>query len=288
MLIKEFNKMDQEISKDIRELEETCNRFDGVQGKLELDTALNFNKEMNTIFMLYKEDRLISALTLFVLTDREAEVSAMTLPEYRGQGYFSELVKKAEVEVKKYGIPSILFTCDARSESGKAAIASQKAEYEFSEYLLKYNEAFDKKVLDYDYTLKLHKAGYSDIEDIARISMDAFGDSYENAKSIASNMLSSTNREFFLGETDGQYVCMGTKTVEGDTASINGLGVLSAFQGKGYGREMLYLIIKKLLEQKVSNIVIEVESQNDRAFNLYKNSGFDVQTAWEYYRKQLK
>lgn len=287
MVIKELSKLNEDITKEIKDLVLQCNKYDGLNGMMELDTSFRINKEMKTIFMMYDDSKLVSALTLFVPGNKEGEVSAMTISEYRSKGCFKALVKRAEAELKKYGVNEILFLCEAKSSHGKAAIAKQKAQYEFTEYLLKYNHSIDKKVKDYEYKIKLHKATMTDLESIIKISMAAFGDSYEGAKSLAMGMLNADNRQFFLGEIEGKFVAMGVTAIEEDGASINGLGVLPEHQGKGYGKEMLYSIIKKLVEQGAEKISIEVESQNSNAFKLYKNSGFEVESAWEYYRKVI-
>jgi ribosomal protein S18 acetylase RimI-like enzyme len=117
--------------------------------------------------------------------------------------------------------------------------------------------------------------------------MTTFGDSYEGAKSLATGMLNADNRQFFLAEIEGEFIAMGVAAKEDDGTSIHGLGVVPAHQGKGYGKELLYSIINKLIGLGVENISIEVESQNSNAFKLYKNSGFEVESAWEYYRKVL-
>ena len=117
--------------------------------------------------------------------------------------------------------------------------------------------------------------------------MAAFGDSYEGAKRLATGMLNADNRQFFLGEIEGEFIAMGVAAKEDEGTSIHGLGVLPEHQGKGYGKEMLYSIINKLAEQRIENINIEVESQNLNAFQLYKNSGFEVESAWEHYRKVI-
>ena len=287
MQIKELSKLNEDVAKEIKELVSQCNNYDGLNSMLELNTSFCVNKEMKTIFMMYDDNKLVSALTLFVPGKKEGEVSAMTISEYRAKGYFTQLVKKAEEELKKYGVNEILFLCEAKSAHGKAAIAKQKAQYEFTEYLLKYNHSIDQKVKEYAYRIKLHTATLDDLESIIKISMTTFGDSYEGAKSLATGMLKADNRQFFLAEIEGEFIGMGVAAKEDDGASIHGLGVAPEHQGKGYGRELLYSIINKLLEQGVENINIEVESQNSNAFQLYKNSGFEVESAWEYYRKIL-
>jgi ribosomal protein S18 acetylase RimI-like enzyme len=288
LLIKELNRVNSDVAKEINELVEQCNNYDGIEGIIELDKSINFSQEMNTIFMAYEDNKLVSVLSLFVPGCEEAEVSAMTLPDYRLRGYFSELIKRAEAEIKRYDVPDILYVCNGNSAKGKAVIAKQNAQYEFTEYFLKYNHKFDPVIKDCSYRIKLHKAGLEDIESIAKISMAAFNNSYERAISYAKGAINADNRELFLGEADGEFVAMGVICFENGGASINGLGVLPEHQGRGYGKEMLYSIILRIMEHKVEDICIEVESENDNAFQLYKNSGFEVQNAWEYYRKTIE
>jgi ribosomal protein S18 acetylase RimI-like enzyme len=288
LLVKELNQVNSDIVKEINELVEQCNNYDGIEGIIELDKSINFNQEMNTVFMAYEDNKLVSVLSLFVPGCEEAEVSAMTLPDYRLRGYFSELVKRAQKEIKRYHVPDLLFVCNGNSAKGKAAIAKQKAQYEFTEYFLKYNHKFDPVIKNYSYRIKLHKAGLQDIESIAKINMGAFHNSCEGAKSLANAALKADNREVFLGNIEGEFVAKGVICFENGGASINGLGVLPEYQGRGYGKEMLYSIIHKLIEYNMEDICIEVESENDNAFQLYKNSGFEVQSAWEYYRKTIE
>jgi ribosomal protein S18 acetylase RimI-like enzyme len=47
----------------------------------------------------------------------------------------------------------------------------------------------------------------------------------------------------------------------------------------------IYVKLNILLEYK--NITLEVNSNNKRAFNLYKSSGFEIKTAIDYYRKKI-
>ena len=284
-MIKELNRLDENIVKEINELVTECNSYDGIEAIIELDKTINFNHEMNTIFMLYEDNKLISVLSLFVPGRNEAEVTAMTLPGYRLKGHFSELLKRAEVEMRKYGVPDLLFVCNGDSVNGKEVITKLKAQYDFTEYFLKYNHTLDEIINQNKYRLRLREARIDDMESIIKISMGAFNDSYEGAKSMAEGSLNADNRLLFLGEVEGKFVAKGVICFEDGNASIHGLGVLPQCQGKGYGKEMLYSIIRKINEQKVEAIYIEVESENDNAFQLYKNSGFEVESSWAYYRK---
>ena len=288
MKIRELNQLNQETITEIKELVAQCNSHDGMDGMVTLDNSLNFNREANYVYMMLDENKLIAVLTLFMPGKNEAEISAMTLPEYRRRGCFKELVQKALTELKKYGVPELLFVCEGNSASGKAAIAKQQAEYEFTEYTLKYNNSLNDKINEYNYRIKLHQAGMQDIEHIAKISMDAFGDSYEGAKSLAMGALKAENRKVYLAELDGEFLAMGVTAVEDDSISINGLGVHSDYRGKGFGKEILYAIMREIVKNDFESIIIEVESENQNAFQLYKNSGFEVMVSSEYYRKAIE
>jgi ribosomal protein S18 acetylase RimI-like enzyme len=288
LIIKELNQSNEGLPQQVKGLAEACSQQDGVPEELGLDTSFNFNPDMNSIFLMYEGERLISALTVFAPSCEEGEISAMTLPEYRGRGCFTELVKRAEEELKKYGVEDILFVCEGRSATGKAAIAKQQGKYQFTEDSLRYNHSMDERIKAYEYKTKLRKAGFDDIESIIKISMAVFHDSYEGAKTLALGTLKAENRQLFLTEAEGQPVAMGASSKGEDATSIHGLGVLPEHQGKGYGKEILYSILNKLLEQGVENMLLEVESRNNRAYQLYRNTGFEVENSWEYYKRAVK
>jgi hypothetical protein len=83
------------------------------------------------------------------------------------------------------------------------------AKYAFTEYFLKYNHSLDQIIKEYKYRLTLHKAGFKDMEDIVNISMGAFDESYEGAKSLAEGSLRAENRQLFLGEIGGKFMGKG-------------------------------------------------------------------------------
>ncbi len=48
MLIKELNHLDNNLIKEIQELELICKDFDGLNGTIFLDTTFNFNKDIKS------------------------------------------------------------------------------------------------------------------------------------------------------------------------------------------------------------------------------------------------
>jgi ribosomal protein S18 acetylase RimI-like enzyme len=287
MLIKELKKASEEVIKEIRQLEDICKKHDKLTGNIFLDSTLNFNPDIKSLFLLYEDSKLISLLLMFIPTQNEAEISGFTLPEYRQKGYFKTLLARVNNELKKYEVLDILFVCEPQSLDGKAVIKKLEAKYDFTEYSLKYNQLNATSLNQYLNKIELYKPNLQDYEILIDLSQQIFDDSYEDAESMIIKAFESQSRQQYLAILDRESIGMGGVSFEQDGAYIFGFGIIPKYQGKGFGKAMLKLILKDLIEQNVEKILIEVNSENERAFNLYKKYGFEVQTAFEYFRKKL-
>ncbi|MDR3587661.1 MAG: GNAT family N-acetyltransferase [Desulfosporosinus sp.] len=285
MIIKSYNRLSEKTINEVIILEEGCKEHDNLQGSVFLDTSLNFNHHIKSIFLLYENDNLISMLSMFIPTQQEAEVSAYTSPEYRQEGYFKALLAKAVAELRKYEIPTILFVCESQSSSGKQVIADLNTEYDHTEYFMR----ADKK--NYEardgYCLELIKPDMKNLDKLIDTSMKTFNDTYEDAKILIENCYRLKNREQYLAVLNDQVIGLGSVNLEGDEGSIFGFGIVPAYRGQGYGTELLHLIVASLWRRGKTEITLEVNSENEHALELYKKSGFQIEVAYEYYRKKV-
>ncbi|MBK1810573.1 GNAT family N-acetyltransferase [Clostridium sp. YIM B02505] len=285
MIIKEFSELNEELINSIRILENVCKEHDGLNGDMFLDNSLNFNKDIKNLFMAYEDDILVSVLYMFLPTKAEAEISAYTHPKYRNKGCFKALLHRASEETKKYGIKDLLFVCESQSKDGKETIKNLKADYDFTEYLLKFNRDC-KKITPSD-LIRIRKASYDDAEKIIDVSVDAFDDSYEVAESFAVKTLEAADREIYVAELNNQIIGSCSVSYDGNDIFLFGFAIAKVNQGKGMGKETLMKLIEVLCRDESKNIFIEVDSGNDIAFNLYKKCGFEIKTAFEYHRKTM-
>jgi ribosomal protein S18 acetylase RimI-like enzyme len=134
--------------------------------------------------------------------------------------------------------------------------------------------------------IKLKEADEKDLEIIALLSQQIFNDSYEDSKSMIKKSLEADNRTQYIAVLDGEFIGIGAVNFENDGASIFGFGIAPEYQGKGAGKELLYLILKDLEKKNVQNLSIEVHSSNKKAFQLYKKFGFEIVASYDYFRKQ--
>lgn len=285
MVIKEFNELNEDLINSIRILEKVCKEYDGLNVDMFLDNSLNFNKNINNLFMAYEDDNLVSVLYMFIPTKSEAELSAYTHPIYRKKGYFKALLHRAKEEVTQYGIEDLLFVCESQSKDGKEVINKFEASYSSTEYLLKFNK--DSKNLVSTGITMVRKALGIDVEKIIDICIDAFDDSYEVAESFTVKALEAEDREIYVSELSNEIVGVCSVYYDGDDIVLFGLAISKDNQGKGLGKDTLRQLVKSLYEDGKKDVLLEVDSENDVAFNLYKKCGFETKTAIEYHRKSL-
>lgn len=271
--------------KDIHTLEVVCQQYDKLQGNIFLSNSINFNCEINCFFMLYNDDILISFLAMFIPTSKEAEISACTMPEHRRQGHFNALLNKASEELKAYSIRSILFVHEPASIDAKLVLERINAKYEYSEYLLLYKRT--NNPLNQIKQINLEQYSNESIEDIIKLEMDIFKDNYEDTYSMVEKSINSKDVLSYIAYLDGEMLGVCSVNFETEDVSIFGLGIASRHQGKGYGKEMLSLLLDRIVSMNTKSISLEVSSVNDRAYNLYRKSGFEIKTQFDYYRYLL-
>ena len=102
-------------------------------------------------------------------------------------------------------------------------------------------------------------------------------------QSVAHNMQSSVY-QYYIATLDREPI--GTLNVQnlGGEAYIYGFVVRPEQRGRGYGKEILARAIADIVAQRPQPIFLEVETENDPAFGLYRSFGFEVTTTYDYYR----
>jgi ribosomal protein S18 acetylase RimI-like enzyme len=118
---------------------------------------------------------------------------------------------------------------------------------------------------------------------MARLSAETFGETPEEARHMIESAFRDENRHNFLAFSNGELIGIGGVNTGEPELYIFGLGIAPRLQNKGYGRIMLAQLIGELQKTYGREIVLEVDSENARAFHLYTTSGFEVRTQYDYY-----
>jgi predicted GNAT family acetyltransferase len=268
----------------IRTAEELCRQLDNHTGTISLDSSFNFRQDLKNVFLLYDQNKLVSVLSIFAPTRQEAEITAFTIPAYRKKGCFKMLFEEAAAEIKRCGLKEILFVCEPSSLSGLAVLKKLNAHYYFTEYSMKYIEPPLTPAAKSSARGILVEAKAESIKEIVAMREKTFGDCHDDAKAIVSNTFESKKRAQYIFSSLGQNVGIVTVCYEDASASIHGFGIIPEHRGKGLGKEMLLQVTRNLFSEGCKDIIIEVDSKNQVAFELYKMCGFKVTVSSDYFR----
>lgn len=282
MIIKSLNHLDSKTKTEIRKLETICSQLDGCTYLTDLDESLNVDKQMNHTFLCYEDEHLIAFLHLFIPTKSEAELSALTLSNYRRKGYFTALLLRAREELINYQIPDLLFVSQP-FYIGTEIAKHFGAIHDFSEYVMALKrDQFSVQEIQSQLTLIDQKIDH--LERLIDVSTSAFGDSREDSKSLIEMALISANRKGYATILNNKIVGICFARFEESEAFLFGLGMHAEFQGKGLGSTFLSLVLNKIFTGGVNKVKLEVESRNASALHVYQKLGFKAEETIDYYR----
>ena len=234
-------------------------------------------------FLFYADGTLVGFLALYIFNSREAEISAMVAPAYRRQGVFSQLLAEARRELIRRQVPSLLFICEQNSLAGQAVMQALGAAYEFSEYRMDLRQIMPP--IESSARLQLRTAQPDDIRLMAEMDDICFQISADLSEAVLQKELAQTDRKkAFVATVNGAIIGkIHTLTME-NLASIIAFCILPEYRRQGYGSAILSRTVAGLVEQGHRRISLEVETKNDQALHLYRRCGFEVTTAYNYFR----
>lgn len=261
---------------DLLALVAECNRQD----------KTNYIFDLNEENLLhYQGDELVCAASIFAPKKDEAEVIFITKKEYRNQGLSANFFKDIEEEIKNRGFKSILLVCDANSDDGLKELLKSDYKYDSSEFLMELSVC--KSTVDQN-RISVIKAEYKDSEKLVEINMKAFGTKVNDAKNYIDENFSNDLRNLHTINLKGQIIGLIGIYSEVDRLYIHGFCILEEFRNRGFGREALNLTVDMCRDIAINKkVVLEVQTENLNALELYQSCGFDLQTEFRYYRKEI-
>lgn len=255
-----------------------CEAYDHSVVAIQFDHSFNYFPDMNSWFLYFEEEELVGVLSVFSPLADVAEISGCMKPAQRNAGKFNELITAYREELDKHSIGTILFVVDGDSKTGMDAIAKRQLKCDHVEYLMNYRQFKE----EYKSTVRLREAELTDVDNYIVISSALFHDSRDESRSIVMSCLHSKDRKLYVAEIDNITIGICTLFYAENKVTIYGLGIAEAYQGKGYGRDLLHSILN-LLKDKPYEVELEVDSLNEKAYSLYKTAGFKEKRVVNYY-----
>lgn len=234
---------------EARDLIAICAQADGTRGVSFLEPELNENTKFPAFYMMYDGSKLVSFLSVFLADNTECEIYGYTLPDYRQKGCFKRLYKDAVRKLKAAGYKDIICVCEPECQSGKAVLEKMGMNLLRTEHLMSYDMS---PVGDTKGRLELDRYTEDDAEVFATY--------------IGEDVIGTCNVEFTRSH-----------------AVIYGFHVYDEYRGNGYGSEMLLLVLKQLLEEGVTKILLHVNGANTVAHTMYSHHSFVTEEQIDYW-----
>ncbi len=288
-----INKEDYEV---INKLQQEC--IDKVALKLELDYKLASSNESSKItnntneFMYFDGEKLIGYIGIgsFGGFNTPIEVNGMVHPDYRKQGVFKKLSELVIDEWKRRNSNNMFLLSDRTSKEGQEFIKNLDATYNHTEYEMYFRQEGSSETSKGLSNLTFRKANNEDAYELAKQDAIYFGEDVpeenDKEKMILPEEEEKKGIRTYLAEKDNEII--GKVRLElTDKGGIYGLGVLPKHRRKGYAREMLKFAVNTLLEDGAKEVMLQVDSENPNALNLYKSCGFVETSVMDYYEMKL-
>lgn len=279
MRIEKTNILTENQMAEILNLETIAFRTDNLENHAFLSNEINFDKTMPCFYMGYENDELIAFLTTFMPTSYEAEISAVTHTEHRKKGYFKKLFKAAKETLLLAGVNKILLIIEPKSKSGVEVIKNfNGCNLERSEYRMSHNGS---KTLSEHGGVNFFEANNQNKEIFTEIMLNAFPD-LEESSNFIDTVISSENRKGYIAYKEEIPVGVFNFNYEEGSSFLYGVGIAASYRGKGFGKQLVEFALTEGLK-KSDKVVLDVDSENPIAFNLYKKCGFRIDFQVDYY-----
>jgi len=284
-IYKKWTLADAELA-EIQQLARLCQEYEPLELRIDWDLLALRSGDKANEQLYYRDDMLIGLLSLDGLGSDEAEGTGAVHPNYRRQGVFRALVAAARAECQQNKTESLLLLFDHRSAAASAFATAVGAQHDFSEHSMRLDDT--NHLPKIEQRLDFRKATQDDASAVAAILAQGYdagvdADAEQLRQSVAHNMQSAVY-QYYIAALDQEPI--GTLNVQnlGGDAYIYGFVVRPDQRGRGYGKELLARVIADIVADSPQPIFLEVETENDLAFGLYRSFGFEVTTTYDYYR----
>jgi ribosomal protein S18 acetylase RimI-like enzyme len=283
--IKKCSALTDDEKNEILDLENIAFKEDKLENHAFLSNEINFDKNLECFYMAYDNNKLVGFLTTFIPTSNEAELLSVVHPEYRQKGCFNMLLEAAKETLLCAGVKNILFVIETKSKTGLKALKKFKGcKIDHSEYRMSYEKS--DNIPKYN-DLSFSKVNYENKKIFSDITLEAFNDLDEDENDgFIDTVIECEDREGYIAYNNDIPVGVFDYNYEEGDAFLYGVAIQSDYRGKGFGKQLIGFALEEGLKKR-NKIVLDVDSNNPIAFNLYKKCGFKIDFQVDYYKYKI-
>lgn len=258
------------LTLDISHLITICNKYDNITYDIFMENGENCN-DIKCFYFYTENNIIVSFLSLFMPYENCLNVYGCTLPPYRNKGIFTLLLSALTDELKNYNISSKMLSFPIKSElpAFKNAIQylnNRHYSIKDTECMLRYDLQGDKDL----FSESFFKWNINNLE----LEYEETENENEYSLWLENNYIGGCLVYYNDNNTDSY-----------STATIYDYEIADEYQGLGYGKAGLKLILDSLRYNDISYIILHTSKSNKKAFNLYTGCGFNIIESIDYYCK---
>jgi ribosomal-protein-alanine N-acetyltransferase len=124
-----------------------------------------------------------------------------------------------------------------------------------------------------------------DLDQIEVLEHELFGPDAWTREGFEAELFQPETREYVVGVEGDRIVAYGGIMCVPPVADIMTIGVVRDHEGRGFGRQLLGLLIEAARTRGAEDVLLEVRESNERARRLYELNGFTpIHVRTKYYR----
>ncbi len=285
MIVQKMKILDASTKSLIEEMVGICNQNDGTRGEIKLDNSIQYYPEMNNLFVAFEDEKMVCVIRLSSLFKNSVELSGYTHPDYRDGGIFKRLLNEVFEEARCFQFHELLYVIDSDSITGIDWARKKSLIYQNTEVTMRLVNYSSLDKCKYEVFLK--KVEDIELPVLVALHQELFKLSYEDSEKYLKKVMNYSQKDFYLMMDANAIIGLGGIYREDEKAILFGIGIRTMFRGKGYSKVLIGKLVNLARKQGYYDIELEVDQDNQKAYNLYKNIGFVDYFSMSYYRETL-
>jgi ribosomal protein S18 acetylase RimI-like enzyme len=259
-----------------------CKRIDGnvvatYQHLLGKDRIIPCN------ILYYHKKQLIGFLGMFFFHENTCEIGMMVAPTYRRQGIGSQMLSEMYQLNSSFDINTLVFSTPHQLNNhwlNELGLSYQNSEYRMqweSNHAAAENPARNK-------SFSINLATPTDIPALHLIDAACFSQHQSDMPDRFKDILNDPSYTIFILHENGEPIGKAHICWQNDGVRLADIGILPHAQGRGFGSLLIEHCISYINAITANaNIFLDVETNNQRALNLYTRLGFAINNAHDYW-----
>lgn len=240
---------------------------------------LKKDRTISCSLLEYKKQQLIGFLSIFFFYENICEISIMVDPAYRRRGIATKMLHEIAPVICDENIGILTFS--SPHQLNNAWLSEKGFEYQGSEYQMHRHLTEPQQILSKSVTFRM--ATQSDIPTLCEIDNTCFPKEKVDMPMRFEAILADSTYTVFLAIQNGVPVGKAHLFWQNDHVRLTDIAIIPRVQGHGFGTALISHCLNYCLLANKPHVILEVETSNQNALNLYTRLEFTISNAHDYW-----